>query len=303
MGTESVVAQSGFEGYALSPQQKRVWELMQGESHYVAQIRVSVEGEINSRRLENAFHSVMLRHEILRSRFDRLPGVYAPVQVILPESGVQFEETDLRSAPEALQCEEAERVAASMRERQRNLPNGCPLQVRLLRCSDERAILFAGLPALCADAGTLARVVEEAALLSAGIEPDEPVSHTQFSAWQNELLEDSIASGGQRSWEAARKAATTAGLILPLEDSAGADGGAPHSREYHLGTALTRSIDRLAEESQSTVEHVLLSAWIALLSRFTGTSDLVVGVLFDPRLDSGSELDRMLGPCSRYLPV
>ena len=32
-------------------------------------------------------------------------------------------------------------------------------------------------------------------------------------------------------------------------------------------------------------------------------SDLVVGVLFDPRLDPGSELERLVGPCARYLPI
>jgi amino acid adenylation domain-containing protein len=303
MGTQAIFAQSGFEGYALSPQQKRVWDLMQWESHYLAQVHVSVKGEVDVQRLATAFRRVMLRHEILRSRFDRLSGVYAPVQVVMPESGVLFEEMDLRSASEELQREEVERVAALMRDRQRNLPNGCPLQVHWLRCSDDSAILLAGLPALCADAGTLARLVNEARLLSTGVELDEPVSYTQFSAWQNELLQDSIASGGQRLWERTRQAAGTAALTLPLEDSVGADGDAPHKFQYHLGAVLTQSILELAQKSQSTVEQVLLSAWMALLSRLTGASGIVVGTLFDPRADSGSELDGLLGPCSRYLPV
>ncbi|HEY2232580.1 MAG TPA: amino acid adenylation domain-containing protein, partial [Candidatus Angelobacter sp.] len=303
MGTQTVFAQSGFEGYALSPQQKRVWDLMQRESHYLAQVHVSVQGEIDVQRLAAAFRKVMLRHEILRSRFDRLSGVYAPVQVVMPESGMLFEEMDLRSASEALQQEEVKRMAALMRERQRNLPNGSSLQVHWLRVSDDSAILLAGLPALCADAGTLARLVNEAALLSSGMELDEPVSYTQFSTWQNELLQDSIASGGQRSWERTLQAAGTATYTLPLEDAAGADGGAPHEFQHQLGAALTQSVLELSQQSQSTVEQVLLSAWMTLLFRLTGASDIVVGMLFDPRIDSGSELNGLLGPCSRYLPV
>ena len=144
MGAQPITVKSAFEGYPLSPQQKRVWDLMQQHaSHYVGQVRVRIEGEIDIQRLEKAFRAVMLRHEILRTRFDRLPGVHAPVQVILPESGVLFEEIDLSSSSNEMREAEVERIAVLMRERQRSLPNGCPLQVRLLRYADDCAILLA----------------------------------------------------------------------------------------------------------------------------------------------------------------
>jgi hypothetical protein len=75
---------SSLEGFRLSPQQKRLWQLQQASSsqHYRASCAVLIEGNLNTTALESALKNVVNRYEILRTNFRVLPGMMIPLQVI-----------------------------------------------------------------------------------------------------------------------------------------------------------------------------------------------------------------------------
>ncbi|HNP74272.1 MAG TPA: condensation domain-containing protein, partial [Kouleothrix sp.] len=71
------------EGFRLAPQQKRLWQLQSaGGAAYCAQGLVAIDGPLDRPALAAALRELAARHEILRTSFQRPPGLALPVQVI-----------------------------------------------------------------------------------------------------------------------------------------------------------------------------------------------------------------------------
>ena len=72
-------------GFWLSPQQKYVWSLQQQgvEMPYRSTGLVSINGPLQPDKLRLALRDVVSRHEMLRTVFQRQPGMKIPFQVIL----------------------------------------------------------------------------------------------------------------------------------------------------------------------------------------------------------------------------
>src|SRR5262245_16325447 len=85
-----------IEGFRLSPQQERLWELQYGRGVYRAQCGVTVEGELDQQTLRRALETLTDRHEILRTVFCGLADLKNPVQVITERSAPTWQEFDLR---------------------------------------------------------------------------------------------------------------------------------------------------------------------------------------------------------------
>ena len=72
-----------IEGFRLAPQQKRIWQLQaDGSAAYCAQAVIQIDGPLDQAALVAALGQVTARHEILRTTFQRPPGLALPVQVI-----------------------------------------------------------------------------------------------------------------------------------------------------------------------------------------------------------------------------
>src|ERR1700761_6437317 len=141
MAIGSVSNAPAAEGYALSPQQRRLWSLVRQGASPAAQIAVSVQGRIELRALKRAFESVVLRHDILRTRFERLPGLDFPVQVAVSDACCAIEETDISQLAENLRREAIGRQLSAMRSRAQEQPYSGSIQLALLREEDQRATL------------------------------------------------------------------------------------------------------------------------------------------------------------------
>jgi hypothetical protein len=72
-----------LEGYALSPQQERVWVLQQGAQGlpYRAQCAVRVDGPLDLQVFTTALQQVVERHEMLRTTFQRGVIVLFPTHI------------------------------------------------------------------------------------------------------------------------------------------------------------------------------------------------------------------------------
>src|SRR5438309_6096338 len=72
------------EGFRISPQQRRLWGLIQQNPQvaFCAQCHVRITGPLDAQRLDEAVRTLRSTHEILRTEFVLLPGTRTPVQVI-----------------------------------------------------------------------------------------------------------------------------------------------------------------------------------------------------------------------------
>ncbi|HYY42245.1 MAG TPA: condensation domain-containing protein, partial [Pyrinomonadaceae bacterium] len=301
--------QETLAGFRLSPQQERLWLLQQAgtSAPYRAQCAVLVTGALQADALKLALAAIVARHEILRTSFQRLPGMSIPVQVIADEAALAVAETDLSGLADEPRTAE---LAAL-------LDNDAPdafdfarlplISAQLVRLAADQHVLTLDMPALYNDRAGLANLTREIASAYEtqvqGTEPaDEPLQYADLAEWQNELLESEEMQTGSAHWRQQDYTALHS-LRLASEQAAGADAAefTPHTFGARLDVQTVARLDALATQQQTTVQACLLACWQTLLWRLTGQPDIIVGVAYDGR--TYEELKTALGPCARYVPI
>src|SRR5215216_6192094 len=122
-----------------------------------------IKGSLDARVLREALHRVVNRHEILRTTFQRLPGIKMPVQVIAEQSAPAWESVNLDHLSAQEQKARIHESAIEMRRRPYDLVNDPLVYACLFTRSTQKHILIINLPSLCADSRTLKNLLEEVA--------------------------------------------------------------------------------------------------------------------------------------------
>ncbi len=268
------------EGARLSPQQRRLWALGEVHGPLAVQLAADLEGPLDRGDLRAAIDRAVARHDILRTRFQPVPGLRVPVQVVAEDGACVWnedgpEEADVLSEP--------------------------ALRAQLVALQPNHHLLILTLPALLGDRGTLRQLIAEIADGYAGAPPDgEPVPYWQYAEWLNDLQEEEGAAEERAYWERRLPAAGRPAPRLPFErETEGPWRPARLSLQAEPG--LLASAQRAARERGVTVAAFLLASWQVLLRRLTGEDELTVGVTIDGR--EYDELAGALGPFARALPV
>jgi amino acid adenylation domain-containing protein len=296
-----------IEGFRMSPQQKRLWliQLEDNSAAYRAQCAVVIDGTFDPASLEDSLLRVVNRHEILRTTFQRAPGMRWPVQVLNDRLLPSWREMDL-SALSAQ--EQGERLRELYREEQRtpfNYEQGPLVRIMLLKLSPERHMLFLSVPAFYAGIWSLKNLVSELSECYSGCLKgelvEEPLQYAEFSEWQNEMLEDELAEKGRAYWSEQDIGAYPP-VALPFEIKRAAPSVfEPEVLDLKIEAALIEKMDALAKRYETTTANCLLACWQTLLWRLTGQPDIVVSCVFDGR--KFEELNHALGLISKSLPI
>ena len=292
----SNIAVPVLEGVALSPQQNRVWRLQQ-ETHRNLRTRftITILGPMDRARLEASWHQVAVRHQILRTSFEYLPGFKDPLQVVKPcGNSLRFSDAilndDRPSQPELFSEMESGKSAATDNQ----------VFAALNKVNDNHHILAFSLPALLADGETARVIFQEMCRYyqSSNAEQTETIQYAQFSEWYSDLLAGNDIAESRSYWERREELAATDFPLKRKRDSA----SNPVSRvTIPLPRDLQRLLEHASQNLASTVSEFLFAAWQVLLYRFTGQSPVVLGLLVDGR--KYEELDGMPGLTATYLPV
>ncbi len=293
-----------IEGYRLSIQQQRLHRLQDASpsTPYRVQGLIEIEGPLDRERLGGALARVAERHEILRTRFQRLPAMVLPVQVVHQLPCAIASEVDIscltvseQTAREAIVWREcgAQSIAWTRQ---------LALHTVLLRLGPAHHALFVTLSALCADPATLTHLVTELADAygaGQGVGDSDVVQYADYAEWQHQVLSSGDA-GGAGFWRAQAHAELIT-VRLPFENGEGAPRPfLPSVEQTSLPLSLGRAIHSFARAHGTAVEVCLLGCWLALLRRHRGQGAQIVGVLSDGR----SEATRgALGPYSKVLPI
>lgn len=291
------------QGIRLSPQQRRLWRLQsEGGVPAHAECVVAIEGNLDREVLRSALERVVQRHDALRLRFYRLPGMTIPLQVT-EGSGVawQFDDEAKVATPET-----KDRAHNDEAEFQIDFGQDETLSAELVAGSQSSHLLFMHLPTLCCDEQGLENLVREIgktyeAILHDGQALDEPLQYTVVAEWLNELLESEESAIGRDYWQQSIRAANL-NAKLPFEKPpAAATEFAPQLVTAHLHEDTLKGLAALADSHGTTVEVVLLACYVVLLWRLTGESPVTVGLGANGRSDE--ELERAIGLLTKFLPI
>jgi amino acid adenylation domain-containing protein len=286
------------EGFRLSPQQRRAWLLAQSSPAYGAGCAVALAGDLDAPRLQQALERVVARHDVLRTTFQRAPGVKIPIQVVHPSLRIAWQEVEGAGVDEIF----AEELAA-----RRVYETGPLLRACLLRTATAGHVLILTLPPLCADGPGLRRLLAELAALYGGAgdglpAQDDLVQYVQFSEWQHELQESEEGEEGRTYWRTRSEAEGPAAAELGLERwQVGNAPFAPAARAIALPPELAAALERAAAALEIPLPDLLLAAWMTLLGRLGERSSLAVDTVFDGR--GYDELRDAVGLFRKTIPV
>ena len=294
------------EGFRLSPQQRRLWAVQEGDPlPYRVQYAVRLAGDLEVQACRAALERAAARHEILSTTFRRLPGLDLPLQVIAG-GGVAWEgDEDWRG----LDRDRQETLLAELFDSTGRLPfdleDGPMLRARLIALAPRDHLLLLALPALAADPASVANLVRETGRCYAGRpggEPaEEPLQYPDLAAWQNDLLEAEDKAAGREYWQG-RDLSSAWRLELPFATRPAARPAfLPALRRADVPLETAAGLAALARRLEAPLPILLESLWALLLARRTGAEEVTVASAYAGR--KHPELESALGPLARFLPV
>lgn len=269
----------------LMPAQQQIWvfeRLQPGTGAYLIYNHLLLDGPLDIGALEAACAMVIQRHDMLRTGFSERAG--EPVQTVFERVDFSIPVIDLSSLPEA------ERDAATRREidedfaRPFDLSRPPLMRVGIIRLAPERHVWMLSTHHIMSDAWSVTMIEAEItkcynAILS-GKSPELPEKTLQYAdvvLWQAEPVQQQRISRQIEFWRDALSG--TSGLLdLPTDLPRPAVLSPRGARyEFQLTPEFRGRISELARAENSTVFVVLLSAFQALLARYSGDTDIVVG--------------------------
>nr|AKA59395.1 non-ribosomal peptide synthetase [uncultured bacterium AB_162] len=256
--------------------QEAIWidhELDPDSPRFNDTFAIRLGGQLDLAALDRALTALIERHEALRTRVVRTSD--GPVQVVDPAPPVRLEAEPLEQghssqAVHAVLTEEARRPF--------DLERSPPARFRLFELAADDHVLTYTVHHLVSDGWSVELLLRELADAYAGEPPEAaPARYADFVAWEREF-ETSERGKRQLAYWMRQLADAPAGLALPADRTrpprAQGHGG---ELAFAFGEEATSAAQRLARERGATTHAVVLGAFAALLSTYSGQDDLVIG--------------------------
>lgn len=295
------------EGYQLSPQQKRLWQLRQDPKDMPGRVHFAVllEGPLDSDALRAALVATVNRFEILRSTFPIVPGMKVPLQVIGDVATAWVDDPNFLRSGEQLHQWDIETILSSIEQSISNEDGGSPASAILYKFAKDKQVLFVDIPGMWLDRQGIENMVRELArcyLEARGGDPvrDEPVQYAAVAEWLNELFGSQEAEGGRAYW---RDKLEIERPHVPFTNTTSIKGRfQPQRLRKVIPQEVMQEITSLTgSDDDAAMKSFLLACLGILVWRLTEREDVVVGTAYDGRTED--ELRDALGIFERYVPI
>lgn len=270
-----------------------------GVDSYAAQLRFDLEGPLDTAVLRAAATALLERHAGLRSAF-RHADTEVPVQIVCEGLRPPWVERDLSAAPEDERKTEALRLAAEERRRKFDMTAPPLLRFLVLKLADRSHRVVLTAHHILWDGWSTAILVRELFLLygrggdGTGLPPAR--QHRDYLAW----LSAQDRSVSRRAWAGALR-----GLPGPTY-VADVTGPAERHQEHlthELGADPTGRLTAYCLAHGVTVSTAVHGAWGLLLSRMTGSDDVLFGTSVSGRPSQLPGVDNIVGLLTNTVPV
>ncbi|HEU4880715.1 MAG TPA: amino acid adenylation domain-containing protein [Longimicrobium sp.] len=283
--SSGIVPRAERDGAPLSFAQERLWfidRLQPGSAVYNIRVVRRWLGVLDYAALERALGEIVRRHEALRTTFREVDG--SPVQVIAPFSGFTLRAGDLAGLPEAEREVMVKRLATEEAMEPFDLEAGPLFRASLLRLRADEHVLLFSMHHIVGDGWSLEVLKDElSALYTAYREggesplPELPVQYADYAVWQRQHLRGELLERQLSYWREHLAGAPEL-VDLPTDHPRPAVHTYQGSREpVELSGELLERLRALGRSEGATLFMVVLAAFQVLLSRYSGSDDIVVG--------------------------
>ncbi|HET8890736.1 MAG TPA: amino acid adenylation domain-containing protein [Candidatus Angelobacter sp.] len=277
--------------------QEQIWFLEKmepGGALYNIAGAVRLKGDLHKEALKWGLKEIVRRHEVLRTSFVEVEAT--PMQIIHNEVRLQFAEKDLHGLGGMALEERVERELREEARRGFELSTPGLLRVRLLQLPEREYVLAVVMHHIIADGWSIGVFVNELkALYEAYLQsrpsplPELEIQYVDYAAWQREVLASGQMKEGLDYWKRQLMGPPPV-LELPTDYSRGSrPGHAGSTVNLSLGKELSGVVRELALSKRVTPYIVLLAGFQALLWRYTGQENIVVGSPMAGRQQAESE--------------
>ncbi|MFO0707268.1 MAG: amino acid adenylation domain-containing protein [Nitrospira sp.] len=280
----------------LSFSQQRMWfmyRLAPEGTAYNMPIATRVAGKLNRKALKWAANEMVRRHEAFRSSFHLEAG--GPVQAVQEGVLLPWSEVDLRLFPTEQRETEAARILREEAARPFDLARPPLIRVLLVQLHDDEHVLLLNMHHIIGDQWSFGIIGREfGALYSAACRGAVESSlapapqYPDYALWQRRWLTEAIVQRHLVYWK--EQLRDVAVLALPT------DYPRPQVQRYlgshrsvRIPDDVMQRLTRLAAECDGTLFMALLAGFQVLLGRYTGQTDVAVGVPIANRTQVATE--------------
>ena len=283
----------------LSYFQEQFWLINQEDPRdpaYNGAHALRLRGALDVEALRAALTQLLERHEVLRTVFGLVDG--QPRQTVCPAAPFDLPLVDLAGHPDAEA--ECRRLTAEEGRRPFDLGHDRMLRGRLLRLGEREHVLVLVMHHIASDIWSSPLLFSElGALYDAGREgrpsplPPLPLQYGEFAVWQRKRLEGGGLAAHLDYWRQ-RLAGAPAAIDLPTDRPRRAQRSPSQVHERILPATIAAGVRSLGARAGATPFMTLLAGFAALLHRYTGAEDIVIGA---PALARDREEVRRLIGC------
>ncbi|QQU69017.1 amino acid adenylation domain-containing protein [Pseudomonas fluorescens] len=253
-----------------------LWQLDKDSTAYHIPGALRLHGHLDLAALQRSFDSLLARHESLRTQL--VDDGQRLWQAVMPQARVQIQQAHVDQAQ--LMARVEEEVARPFDLHQAPL-----LRVTLLQLAEDEHVLVMVQHHIVSDGWSMQVMVEELVQLYAAHSqghdlqlPELPIQYADYALWQRGWMEAGEQARQLAYWQALLGGEQPV-LELPLDRLRPAQQshrGA--SLQVHLQPTLVAGLKRLAQQEGVTAFMLLLASFQALLYRYSGQSDIRIGV-------------------------
>lgn len=287
--------------FPLSSAQRRLWFLDRfepGSALYNMAWPMRIQGLLDTRAFIRSVQKVVERHEILRTTFQMIDD--EPVQVISIDQLIEIPVDDFSAMDVKDREKEVRKLSSEEARKPFDLAKGPLIRVKLLRLSEEEHVLLLTMHHIVSDGWSMSVFFRELGMLyesySSGKEAELselPIQYADYAVWQKEWFQGERLEQQLRYWKD-QLGGSLPILEMPTDHPRPAVQTFRGSLErFRLSRTELERLKDFCQESGVTLFMLLLAVFKALLYRYTGQEEIVVGTPIAGR--NRSELEGLIG--------
>ncbi len=274
-----------------------------GEAYY-NQFHCLLMGKLDVTAFISSWQFVVARHSVLRTLF-AWQNVKSPLQVVLRTFEMPFQRLNWSQLDEASRTARWEKLLEDDRKLGFNLDKKPPVRAALVDCGSGCYRFVWGFHHLLLDGWSLPIVLTEVftcyEAFKHGKNPVLPKSPPfgQYIQW----LSSQDMGTAERYWRETLAGFTESTSLKPKTVATGKTMGSRHEKCLYLSSEVTEGVTQLARKRRVTLGTICQGVWALLLSRYTCSDEVLMGVTVSGRPAGLKGVSSMVGMCINTLPV
>lgn len=272
---------------------------------YCGQLLCQLSGGLDVPAFENAWQQVIQRHAILRTRFV-WEGLKEPVQVVQRQGAIRLALHDWRELSPDAQTHQLEQRRQGDRAQGFTLSQAPLMRLTLMRMAEQDYQFLWTYHHLLLDGWSMTVLFQEVAaayqatVTGHPLELPTPRPYRDYLVW----LQQQDLAAAEGFWRQQLQG-FTAPTDFRIDERSRHTSDCPSrgKQQIQFSPQLTSTLQRFARQHQITLNTLVQGAWAILLSRYSGSADVVFGTTSSGRPPELAGVESMLGVFINTLPL